>query len=37
MKVPLKKKMITIAIFSTYPLSSEILGDIENLFPGMEV
>ena len=27
----------TIAIFSTSPLSSEILGDIENLLPGMEV
>lgn len=27
----------TIAIFSTSPLSSEILGDIKNLLPGMEV
>ena len=27
----------TIAVFSTSPLSSEILGDIENLLPGMEV
>ena len=27
----------TIAVFSTSPLSSEILGDIENLLPGMEI
>lgn len=27
----------TIAIFSTSPLSSEILGDIENLLPGMNI
>lgn len=34
---PFKTNWKSIATFSTSPLSSEILGDIENLLPGMEV